>query len=76
MPISWKKSGSWYAYNGAKIGQGRENAKQYLAQNPLICEEIENQVRELHGLEASMWRPENRPVRWPERASRRQMLEI
>ena len=47
-----EKSGSWYAYKGAKIGQGRENAKQYLAQNPLICEEIENQVRELHGLEA------------------------
>ena len=47
-----EKSGSWYAYKGAKIGQGRENAKQYLAQNPLICEEIENQVREIHGLEA------------------------
>ena len=31
---------------GAKIGQGRENAKTYLSQNPLICEEIENQVRE------------------------------
>ena len=47
-----EKSGSWYAYKGAKIGQGRENAKTYLAQNPLICEEIENQVRELHGLAA------------------------
>ena len=47
-----EKSGSWYAYKGAKIGQGREHAKTYLAQNPLICEEIENQVRELHGLEA------------------------
>ncbi len=47
-----EKSGAWYAYKGAKIGQGRENAKQYLAQNPLICEEIENQVRELYGLEA------------------------
>ena len=47
-----EKSGSWYAYKGAKIGKGRENAKQYLAQNPMICEEIENQVRELHGLEA------------------------
>ncbi len=46
------KSGSWYAYNGSRIGQGRENAKQYLAQNPLICEEIENKVRELHGLES------------------------
>ena len=47
-----EKSGSWYAYKGAKIGQGRENAKNYLALNPLICEEIENQVRELHGLAA------------------------
>ena len=47
-----EKSGSWYAYKGAKIGQGRENAKLYLAQNPVICEEIENQVRELHGLDA------------------------
>ena len=47
-----EKSGSWYAYKGAKIGQGRENAKQYLLQNPLVCEEIENMVRELHGLEA------------------------
>ena len=47
-----EKSGAWYAYKGAKIGQGRENAKQYLTQNPLICEEIENQVRELYGLDA------------------------
>ncbi len=34
------KSGAWYAYNGDKIGQGRENAKQYLKENPLICEEM------------------------------------
>lgn len=47
-----EKSGSWYAYKGAKIGQGRENAKMYLQQNPLVCEEIENQVREIHGLKA------------------------
>ena len=47
-----EKSGSWYAYKGAKDRSGSENAKTYLAQNPLICEEIENQVRELHGLEA------------------------
>lgn len=47
-----EKSGSWYAYKGAKIGQGRENAKNYLAQNPQVCEEIENLVRELHGLPA------------------------
>jgi len=47
-----EKSGAWYAYKGAKIGQGRENAKTYLLQNPAVCEEIENQVRELHGLQA------------------------
>ena len=47
-----EKSGSWYAYKGAKIGQGRENAKLYLTQNPLVCEEIENQIRELYGLDA------------------------
>ena len=54
-----EKSGSWYAYNGAKIGQGRENAKQYLAQNPMVCEEIENKVRELHGLEAQHFAAES-----------------
>jgi len=39
------KSGAWYAYNGDKIGQGRENAKAYLRENPAIAEIIENQVR-------------------------------
>jgi recombination protein RecA len=56
------KSGAWFAYNGDKIGQGRENAKQYLAQNPLICEEIENQVRELYGLEAQHLAVETAPA--------------
>ena len=44
------KSGAWYAYNGDKIGQGRENAKQYLRDNPAVCQEIENRVREHFGL--------------------------
>lgn len=44
------KSGAWYAYNGNKIGQGRENAKQYLADNPEICAEIESRVREHYNL--------------------------
>jgi recombination protein RecA len=39
------KSGAWYAYNGDKIGQGRENAKAYLRENPLVCEEVEAKVR-------------------------------
>jgi len=39
------KSGAWYAYNDAKIGQGRENAKQYLIENPEVLAEIETKVR-------------------------------
>ena len=39
------KSGAWFAYNGEKIGQGRENAKKYLEQNPKIMDEIEQKVR-------------------------------
>lgn len=42
------KSGAWYSYNGEKIGQGKENAKQFLRDNPTIKEEIENKVRESH----------------------------
>lgn len=40
-----EKSGSWYAYNGQKIGQGRENAKKYLRENPVIADEIEAKIR-------------------------------
>ena len=40
-----EKSGAWYAYNGAKIGQGRENAKIFLAENPAIRDEIDRKVR-------------------------------
>jgi len=39
------KSGAWFSYNGQKIGQGRENVKQYLKENPEICDEIEQKVR-------------------------------
>ena len=45
------KSGAWYAYDGNKIGQGRENAKQYLKDNPEVCREVEHKVRERFGLE-------------------------
>ena len=45
-----KKSGSGYAYEGTKIGQGRENAKSYLESNPEIMEEVEKKVREHYAL--------------------------
>ena len=41
-----EKSGSWFSYNGERIGQGRENAKEYLVQNPKIAEEVEKKIRE------------------------------
>ena len=44
------KSGAWYAYKGEKIGQGKENAKEFLKNNPKIKEEIEYKVRESHGI--------------------------
>ncbi len=44
------KSGAWYAYNGQKIGQGRENAKQYLLDNLDVMKEIEAKVRENYNL--------------------------
>lgn len=45
-----EKSGAWYAYNGAKIGQGRENAKIYLRDHPEVCQDVEAKVREHFGL--------------------------
>ena len=47
------KSGAWYAYKGERIGQGRENTRQYLKDNPDVCREIEGKVRELFNLEQS-----------------------
>lgn len=46
-----QKSGAWFAYQDDKIGQGRENAKQYLREHPEVMEEIEHQVRVSYGLE-------------------------
>ncbi|CDD65715.1 protein RecA [Firmicutes bacterium CAG:882] len=48
------KSGAWFAYNDAKIGQGRENAKQYLRDNPAVMAEVEKKVREHYGLAADV----------------------
>ena len=45
-----EKSGAWYAYNGAKIGQGRENAKNYLHEHQEIRDEVEKKVRAHYGL--------------------------
>jgi len=45
-----QKSGAWFAYNDSKIGQGRENAKTYLRENPQVLDEVEQKVRVHYGL--------------------------
>ncbi|WP_140634728.1 recombinase RecA [Methylibium rhizosphaerae] len=45
-----EKSGAWYAYNGEKIGQGKDNAREFLRENPDIAREIENKIRESIGI--------------------------
>ncbi|MFM0878237.1 recombinase RecA [Streptococcus suis] len=45
-----KKAGAWYSYNGEKIGQGSENAKKFLADNPAIFDEIDRKIRVHYGL--------------------------
>ena len=48
------KSGAWYAYEGNKIGQGRENAKHYLKDNPAVCAEVTAKVRAHFNLDGSV----------------------
>ncbi|ANB59460.1 recombinase RecA [Anoxybacteroides amylolyticum] len=47
-----QKSGSWYSYKDERLGQGRENAKQFLKENPHIAEEIAKEIRDHYGVDA------------------------
>ena len=47
-----QKSGAWYSYQGSKIGQGRDNAREYLKANPEILTEVENRIREIKGVKS------------------------
>ena len=47
-----EKSGAWYAYKGEKIGQGKDNARDFLKENPDVAREIENRIREAVGIVA------------------------
>jgi recombination protein RecA len=48
-----EKSGAWYSFNGERIGQGRENTKEFLKENPEIADAIEQRIREKCGLNAT-----------------------
>jgi len=47
-----EKSGAWYSYNGERIGQGKDNAREFLRQHPDMAFEIENKLREKFGVNA------------------------
>jgi recombination protein RecA len=49
-----EKSGAWYAYGGEKIGQGKDNTREYLKDNPHIAEEIERKIRDAVGIAGGM----------------------
>lgn len=55
-------SGSWYAYNNEKIGQGRENAKKYFMENPAIMEEVEQKVRDFYNIDGTQQEEAEQPV--------------
>ena len=52
-----EKSGSWYSYKGERLGQGRENAKQFLKENPDVRKEVYEQIRIHHGLDKDVSEP-------------------
>jgi recombination protein RecA len=67
-----KKSGSWYAYEGEKIGQGRENAKAYLMERPEVMAEIEQKVRNHYHLDgAENTASEDLKLQKPEKAEKK-----
>ena len=49
-----EKSGAWYSFSDQRIGQGRENAKTFLKENPDISFQIEDKIRAAHGLDFAM----------------------
>ena len=55
------KSGAWYSYGEMRLGQGRENAKEFLRQNPELAKEIESKVKEKFGLNKAEEKNEQAP---------------
>ena len=49
-----EKSGAWYAYNGEKIGQGKDNTREFLKDNPDTAAEIEGKIRQAIGIAGGM----------------------
>jgi recombination protein RecA len=56
------KSGAWYSLGSERIGQGRENAKAYLKEHPEVVQDLEKQIRGLHGLLPQAAAPQEQPT--------------
>jgi recombination protein RecA len=52
-----EKSGAWFSYGDERMGQGRENSKSFLKENPAIANEIEDKIRAAHGLDFNGTKP-------------------
>ncbi len=57
-----EKSGSWYAYQGDRIGQGRENARQFLKENTVLAKDIEIKIKETCGLQKTEAKPQDKKI--------------
>jgi recombination protein RecA len=57
-----KKSGAWYTYEGDQLGQGKENSRAFLRDNPDLSNEIEKRIKETYGVGAQVDEPADQPV--------------
>ena len=73
-----QKSGAWFSYNGEKIGQGRENAKQFLLNNPELKDEIDKKVRAHYGIgeEADTAEAEDTKAKSKKKTSEKEAEEV
>jgi recombination protein RecA len=70
-----KKSGAWFTYEGEQLGQGRENARQFLAEHTDIAGEIERRIREAVGL-SSFSEEDDRPIEIPDQPQREEKADV
>ncbi len=70
------KSGAWFSYNGEKIGQGRENAKIYLGENPQVMEELEHKIRNHYHLNGTEESAEEKADKKPAKSEKVETPEV
>ena len=66
-----RKSGAWYTYEGDQLGQGKENARAFLRDNPDLADEIEKKIKELMGIGPKVDQPAEEPAAAPVKATKK-----